>query len=115
MNITYTFSFLSAWLMLSIAACGSSHQAEDNDADTRVYVEAPAFDADSAYLYVKKQVEVRQRRELVGFEIAAEVLVVGQREDGRVVREKGRDHAERSGAGHAEDRTHQRLEQTVQQ
>ena len=61
MNIPYTFSFLSAWLMLSIAACGSSHQAEDNDADTRVYVEAPAFDADSAYLYVKNQVDFGPR------------------------------------------------------
>ena len=61
MNITYTFSFLSAWLMLSIAACGSSHQAEDNDADTRIYVEAPTFDADSAYLYVKNQVDFGPR------------------------------------------------------
>ena len=61
MNITYTFSFLSAWLMLSIAACGSTHQAEDNDADTRVYVEAPTFDADSAYLYVKSQVDFGPR------------------------------------------------------
>lgn len=61
MNITYTFSFLSAWLMLSIAACGSSQQAEDNDTDTRVYVEAPAFNADSAYLYVKDQVDFGPR------------------------------------------------------
>ena len=61
MNIPYTFSFLSAWLMLSIAACGSSHQAEDKDTDTRVYVEAPAFDADSAYLYVKNQVDFGPR------------------------------------------------------
>ena len=61
MNITYTFSILSAWLLLSIAACGSSQKAEDNDADTRVYVEAPAFNADSAYLYVEEQVNFGPR------------------------------------------------------
>lgn len=61
MNITYTFSILSAWLLLSIAACGSSQNAEDNDADTRVYVEAPAFNADSAYLYVEEQVNFGPR------------------------------------------------------
>jgi len=61
MTITHTLSVMATALMLSIAACGSQGQlAESNEANTRS-VNVPAFNADSAYNYVKHQVDFGPR------------------------------------------------------
>ncbi|MBR3014502.1 MAG: M28 family peptidase [Bacteroidaceae bacterium] len=61
MNIPYTFSILTAWLMLNMAACGSSQQAGYAEDETFSTENVPVFNADSAYHYVKYQVDFGPR------------------------------------------------------
>jgi len=61
MNITHTLSILAAWFVLNIAACGSAQQADNTEAESFSTANVPAFNADSAYQYVKRQVDFGPR------------------------------------------------------
>ena len=52
----------SAFLLLSAFSCGGGNKANSaNEQSEKVVVNVPQFDADSAYLYVKNQVDFGPR------------------------------------------------------
>lgn len=64
MKRNYTFTSLLLLLMIAAVACSNnSKKSADNneDADTKSVVNAPQFNADSAYQYVKSQVDFGPR------------------------------------------------------
>lgn len=51
----------TAFLLLSAFSCGGGNKANTtNEQSEKIVVNVPRFDADSAYLYVKNQVEDRK-------------------------------------------------------
>lgn len=55
-------SLASAFLLFSAFSCGGGNKANNtSEQREKVVVNVPQFDADSAYLYVKKQVDFGPR------------------------------------------------------
>ena len=53
---------MSAFLLLSAFSCGGGNKANStSEQDEKTVVNVPQFDADSAYLYVKNQVDFGPR------------------------------------------------------
>ena len=64
--------------------------------------------------HTKGGAQVGQRRQLIFFKILAEVMVIGQRQDGGIIRQESRDQTERSGTGQVIQGTQQGREQMVE-
>ena len=61
MNKTTMLAGVGAFLLLTAFSCGGSNKSRTAQKEEETKVAVPSFDADSAYLYIKKQVDFGPR------------------------------------------------------